>query len=274
VIVLDKPEAEYHADRSTLSSTGAKTLLHSPQQYRHELDEPMEPTPAMVRGTLTHALVLGTTTDLFTVKDWDGRTKEGRAAAAYARGRGHLVIDRAEWDLARTMAEAVHRNALARELLSEGVAEASLYGEDPATGVAMRGRIDWWRNDNVIVDLKTAAECHPDQLPKIIAQRQYHLQAAWYADLAALNGRPLKEYWFVFVRSSAPHQVTVKRLGERALEAGRRLAERARVIFRDCTDAEELFGPHAWPAWGTPDDGEPIELPRWALTEAEELAWL
>jgi exodeoxyribonuclease VIII len=273
MIVHGKPEAEYHADFSSLSSTGAKTLLRSPRQYRYQWDHPKQISAGPL-GTLTHALVLGTPHN-FTIKDWDARTKEGKLKAARIAAEGGEVIDRSDWELAHDMATAVARHPEAGKLFTHGEAEVSVYAEDPSTGVAKRGRIDWWREDSRIVDLKTAQDASPRGFARAVANYRYHLQDAWYEDLARLNGRPASEFVFVAVEKDPPHLIGVYRLPREALMAGNVLVDRACQVYRDCIEAEEQFGPDAWPEWGRP--GEPVEtlaLPRWAYAEVEDSAWL
>lgn len=273
MIVFDKPEAEYHADRDSLSSTGAKTILRSPRQFRHQWDHP-KAISAGPLGTLTHALVLDQPHNLV-VKDWDGRTKEGKLAAAQSAARGEEVIDREDWNLAHDMATAVAKHPVASKLFTQGCAEVSVYGEDPLTGVQRRGRIDWWRDDDVIVDLKTAQDASKSGFARAVATYKYHLQDAWYSDLASLNGRPAPRFVFVAVEKSAPHLIGIYELDRAAILAGATLADRACQVYRDCMEAEALFGPDAWPEWARP--GDPIQtltLPRWSMTEVEDDAWL
>lgn len=273
MIIHDLDEQTYHSARDSLSSTGAKTLLRSPRQFRHSWDHPKRISAGPV-GTLTHALVLGQPHNLV-VKDWDARTKEGKARAAEVEELGLEVISAEDWKLAHDMAAAVAAHPVASKLFTDGRAEVSVYGEDPETGVAKRGRFDWWRDDNTIVDLKTAQDASPGGFARAVATYKYHVQNAWYSDLAALNGRPPERFVFVAVEKSAPHLIGIYELDRAAILAGATLGDRACQVYRDCLEAEALFGPEAWPEWARP--GDPIQtltLPRWSLTEVEDDAWL
>lgn len=274
MIVFDKPEPEYHADRGSLSSTGAKTLLRSPKQFRYELDHPRQISAGPL-GTLTHALVLGTPITT-TVKDWDGRTKEGKARAAEVAAQGLDVIDQSDWNLAHDMACAVLSHPHANRLFNDpGRSEVSVYAEDPLTGVQMRGRFDRWRDDDTIVDLKTTQDASPAGFARSVATFHYHLQDPWYCRLAEANGRPPDRFVFVAVEKTPPHLVGVYVLDDEAIRAGAILAQRALEVYRDCMEAEALFGASAWPEWGRPTEvEETLSLPRWAHTEVEDVAWL
>lgn len=274
MIKLDVPEADYHADRTTLSSTGAKRLLRSPRQFRYELDHPRQITAGPL-GTLTHALVFRTPHDQFKVKDWDARTREGKLAAQVAEAEGQVIIDQSDWDMAHDMATSVLAHPVAGKLFTQGRAEVSVYADDPNTGVGMRGRIDWWRDDDTMVDLKTAQDASPGGFARAVASLHYHVQDSWYDRLGTLNGRPAKDFIFVAVEKTPPYLIGVYRMDARAMRAADVLVDRACEVYRDCKEAEESFGVEAWPEWGRPSDAiETLSLPRWAFNEVEDSAWL
>ena len=255
------PESEYHADTTSLSATGAKTLLRSPAEYRHKLDHPMR-TAALELGTLFHALVLGQPHTI-TVQDWDGRTTAGKARKAEVEQAGLTVISQADWDTAHRMADAVSVHRVADQLFSDGKPEVSAYATDPFTNVPMRGRMDWLREDGWIIDLKSTRDACPDEFAKSCANFGYHVQAAWYMELARANGVDVQGFRFVAVEKTAPHLVSVIELSERAIRHGSELGHQARVIWRECVDSGD------WPAWGQApnDDVVVLDLPRWAYRD-------
>jgi hypothetical protein len=275
VIILDKPEAEYHADPTTLSQSGAKELLKSPKRFRYQLDHPTPPTESMKTGTATHELVFFGEVRSVVEKTWNASTTAGKKARDEAAAQGLETISSADWKLAHDMAEAILNDAEARELFSDGKPEVSVYGEDPLTGVAMRGRFDWWRDDNTIVDLKTGRDSSISGFRRAVAEHRYFLQDAWYRQLADVNGFPAKDFVFVVVDKEPPFLPAVHRLDERAVQAGNFLIDTACQMYRDCKEAEEMFGLDAWPKFGRPTQpGERLSLPVWALSEAEDQAWL
>lgn len=275
-ILLNKPEREYHADATTLSSSGAKTLLRSPRQYRYERGNPKASTESMKTGTVTHELVFFDEVRTVVQKDWDGRTTAGKARAAEVAAQGLEVVSPDDWALAHNMAKAIKNHRQASTLFRDGVPEVSVYGEDPVTGIQKRGRFDYWRDNDDIVDLKTAADASPSGFQKAIASYKYHVQDVWYEELAAVNGRPPKRFIFVVVEKDAPHLIGVYALTAAALRAGRVLHDRACEVYRDCIEAEAMFGPDAaWPEWGRPTEPiETLDLPRWAMNEVEDAAWV
>jgi hypothetical protein len=53
-----QPTAEYHGDRSAVSSSALKQMLISPAHCLRYLNEGREETPAMLTGTMLHAALL------------------------------------------------------------------------------------------------------------------------------------------------------------------------------------------------------------------------
>lgn len=256
--VENLPEAEYHGDPATLSVSGAKTLLRSPKLYRYEQLNPKH-SKAFDVGTLIHALVLGQPHTI-TVKDWDGRTTAGKNRAAEVEAQGLTVVSADDWDLAHAAADAVRINHIANKLLSDGRAEVSAYAIDPFTEVPIRGRFDWLRDDGWIIDLKTTKDAEPSEFAKSIANFKYHMQAAWYIDLARANGVDVKGFRFVAVEKTPPYLVSVVELTEEAISFGAELGHKARQMWAECRESDY------WPDWGHDlvDDIVTVDLPRWA----------
>ena len=57
--LLEVDETTYHADRGSLSSTGARKLLECPARFRHEQLSPPPAKGVFDFGKLAHKLVLG-----------------------------------------------------------------------------------------------------------------------------------------------------------------------------------------------------------------------
>lgn len=149
-------------------------IARSPAHYRHALAHPVEPTPAMVLGTLAHLATLEAdvyaATVLVAPAKPDGRTKLGKAAQAgraalddalsaakaapddlaallaYAEhvdrvaAGGVTVATEAQDETARAIAAAVHAHPLASLLLSEADAEVPMYWDE--AGTPCKGLID------------------------------------------------------------------------------------------------------------------------------------
>lgn len=188
--------------------------------------------------------------------------KADHAASAASK----TIITAEEFQRAEAMAAAVMEHPIAGKLLAPevGVAELSCYWTDPKTGVLCRCRPDFWRNDDIVVDLKTTVDASPEGFSKSIESWGYHRQDAFYQDgiRAAIEqsgsdrARP-KAFVFVVVEKAAPHAVAVYRLDSDSAEIGRREYREALDTYAACQGRGE------WPGYG--DRIQAIGLPAWRL---------
>lgn len=256
-LVHELAEADYHAD-SSLSSTGAKTLLRSPALYQWERQHPRH-SDSFDLGTVAHALVLGAGWEVVVVDADSWRTKASQEQRDEARGAGKVAILRADHDRARAMADAVLAHPVARALLERGRPEVSAFWIDEATGVPCRARFDSLTevaSGPALVDLKTTVDADPRAFGRTAANFGYDLSASWYQDAheAVTGYRP--PFLHLLVEKESPHLVSVVQLDDEALWTGSGGAQRAREIYRDCTESG------IWPGYSL--DIEPVSLPGWA----------
>lgn len=254
----DLDELEYHADPTSVSASGMKTLLRSPAHFLHERTHP-KTSDAMDLGTVAHTMVLGTGCEYVAVEGNRNRN-DVKAAIEEAEAAGKVVLKPEQFAAAERMADAVltHRQA-SRLLGSPGRSEVSMFWADPAWDVIRRCRWDRLTDAAIGVDLKTGRTAHPDALPKTIVEYGYDLSAAWYLDVAAGLGIDLAAYALVFVEATEPHPVVVVELSGSFLDRGAALAQKALATYRRCLDTG------TWPAYAD-DDFLTVHPPRWAPT--------
>ena len=276
-IVKDLSDVEYHADRTTLSASGAKLLLppSTPAKFREAMDNPPPPKPVFDFGHLVHGLVLGVGQELEildpaihglkadgTVAQVPQMTGAWKKADQAARAAGKLPVSKDDFEAARMMSNRVLTDKVAGPLFRKGEPEVSWYATDPDTGVQLRARPDWQTNIDgrpVIVDLKTTQDGNPDTLGRTADRYQYFLQAAWYITVAELLGMEDPDFLFVFVEKSAPYLVTVGRPLADEVAYGRQQMRDALQRYRDCTEAD------VWP--GYEPIIHPMRLPPWRLND-------
>lgn len=171
---------------------------------------------------------------------------------------GRIILSPEQWDQLHAMANAVHSHPAAGALLTgcPGEAEKSVYWNDATTGVLCRCRPDWWRDDNVIVDLKTTEDASPEGFAKSMANYRYDVQAAYYLDgiQKATRKRP-KAFVFIAVEKKPPYGVGVYVLDADSLELGRAQYQHDLRIYAECVRTGE------WPGYG--DKIQTISLPAW-----------
>jgi hypothetical protein len=262
----DFPEADYHAHQGSLSQSGAKVILRSPRHFRHYLDHPVYKA-VFDFGTAAHALVLGVGAEI-TVHEYDVEavkspkaTNAWKAQQAEVRAAGGVLLLPDEYATVRAMADELSGHTMAARLLSDGEPEVSAFAVDEATGVLRRARFDWL-GPTVLSDYKTAVSSDPNEFLRAAVKLKYHMQAAWYLDLAAQLGHPAPAFAFIVQEKEAPYVVTVIELPEELVDRGRELNRRALERFRDCTAAglwpgyvpDHLVATPAAPAWAFRDE--------------------
>jgi hypothetical protein len=265
---------EYHADKTSISSTGLRALLDPgcPAQFKYDRDNPPAPKREFDLGNALHAAVLGSGHDITEIKHPNYKTAAAQAARDLAYDEGTIPLLPKEKEQIDAMADAIRRHKDAGPLLAPGVgvAERSIFWTHKGTGVRVRVRPDWLilRPDMaVIVDLKTTTDASPTACSKAIANYAYHQQGALYVDgVYAAYDPPDVRFFFVFQSKRAPYLVTVRELKDQDQDIGRARNEKALRIYADCERTGE------WPDWTGPVDTIPqIGMPAWdTLRQAEE----
>ncbi|WP_306317303.1 MULTISPECIES: PD-(D/E)XK nuclease-like domain-containing protein [unclassified Streptomyces] len=274
-IVDGLPADEYHADRTSISSSGLRALLKPgcPAQFKYDREHPVAPKREFDLGNAVHAEVLGEGHDIVEITEFsDYKKADARALRdeAYAAGKVPLLPkEKAQVD---AMAEAIRSHPVAGPLFAPGtgVAERSIYWTDPATGVRCRVRPDWLKQLpelTLCVDLKTIRDAAPDTISRAIRDHNYHQQDPFYIDgiYAALKPETVR-FIFVFVSKQAPYLITVRELHDQDRDIGRARNEKALRIYADCVANDH------WPDWTGPITEIPqIGMPTWdTIRQAEE----
>lgn len=260
-------ELAYHADRGSLSSSGAKLLLppSCPAKFREAQDNPPAPKREFDVGHLVHRLILGKGAEVVQIEAPDYRGKDAREARDRAHADGMTPALRHEVGAAQRMADAVRAHRIAGPLFTAGDAEMSLYADDPATGVRLRGRVDWmWYGASDgrlwLIDVKTALTSEPRGFARKAADLGYVMQADWYVSLlTALKLAVDPVFVFVVVEKTPPFVVTVVEYDAESMAEGHRRNREAINLYAQCVESGR------WPGYA--DDGiVPISLPPWAFS--------
>lgn len=252
-------EGIYHADRESLSVSGAKVLLKAPALFRWQQDHPIH-KDVFDFGSAAHSLVLGAGQDILVCPFDDWRTKAAKEMRDEARKRGEIAVLRTDFDRVVEMADTLSSHTLAMRLLSEGEPEVSAYALDVDTAVMRRGRFDWL-GSAILSDYKSAASSEPAAFVRAAINFGYHMQAAWYTDLASDLGHPAAAFAFIVQEKEPPYLVTVIELPPELVDVGRRRNRRALERFRDCTEADR------WPGYISDTEFAQPSAPTWALRE-------
>lgn len=190
-----------------------------------------------------------------------------------AENEGYTVLSPDDLAQLHAMRDAIRAHPAAAALLDgEGVAEASVYWTDEATGELCRCRPDRWRKDGILVDLKTTIDASPEGFAKSLANYRYHVQAPWYLDgaSAAYEAGQLPGDWqaprafaFIAVEKSAPYAVAVYTLDAATIELGGAQMRANLDTLAECRRTG------VWPGYG--DKIANLSLPDWYLRQKAEM---
>lgn len=248
-VYADISDTDYHSDRDSLSSSGARTLLwSSPEKYLAGQLKPPNPKPEYDFGHVAHRLILGKGSDVVIVDASSWRGGEATEARQCAWDAGQVPILAKDYATAELMAKQVREHQTAGALLAVGDAEISGWWTDPATLARLRWRADWLhpgRNRLIIVDYKTTKNAHPKAFEKSIGEYGYHQQDGWYRDGVIANGLdddPL--FLFIAQEKTHPYAVSVTETKPDDLDRGRQLNRKAIELFARCRAADN------WPGYG------------------------
>jgi hypothetical protein len=270
----DLSNEAYHADKTSLSSSGARKLLppSCPAKFRWEQDNPQPASKTFDYGNAAHKLVLGNGPKLVVIDHETWNTKAAKAEVAEARAMGAIPLKRHEMQMVTDMADAIRRHPLAAALLDPayGAPEQSGFWIDGPSGIRRRVRFDWLPSMQggrlIVPDYKTAADASDDAFQKATDKYGYNQQAAWYEEAAqALDfGDETTELLFVVQEKTAPYLVNVIGLDFFAREIGRAKNRFAIETFAECTESGN------WPGYAD-ENPNYVPLPGWAENRDKEI---
>jgi hypothetical protein len=270
----DLSNEAYHADKTSLSSSGARKLLppSCPAKFRYEQDNPQAPKKTFDYGNAAHKEVLGRGAKLILVDHdrWD--TKVAKAEVAEARAQGGIPLKQYEIDMVKAMAAAIRRHPLAAALLDPayGAPEQSGFWIDGPTGIRRRVRFDWLPSMQsgrlIIPDYKTAADASEEVMQKDIAKYGYNCQGPWYEEAAQaleLAGQEA-EMLLVVQEKTAPYLVNIIGFEFFSREIGRAKNRAAIEKFAECMSTGN------WPGYAD-ENPNYLALPGYAENRDKEM---
>lgn len=257
--------ATYHRDPA-LGSTSLKTLAtRTPAHYQYDKQHPKS-SDAFTLGTAAHSLILEGDESAFTVVDaanWMSKAAKEAKEDALLSGCVPLLVK--DYEQVVAMRDAVMAHPLARAALEGGAPEESVFWNHES-GTALKCRPDMLHRGgklgNLIVDLKTVQSADPREFAKSAANFGYHIQQAHYqAGLKSATGEDF-DFVFVLIEKTGAYLPAVVQLDAEDVARGAEMAERSIRIYNECSKSGR------WPGY---ESSAPIELPRWARCQEEDL---
>lgn len=202
-------------------------MRKSPAHYKYAIENPEEPTPALLFGIAAHMAILEPErfkVEYITAPKIDRRTKAGKEEWEKMMQSGKYILSNEDSEDIKGMIEAIQKNELAMSLL-KGEHEVPIQWTDPETGEECKCRPDVI-GENLIVDYKTTTSCDNGEFERAAKKYGYQLQAAMYRE--GLLQIRFKNYGFAFIaqEKKAPYFVRVYFCDEGWIDDGV-------VIYRD-----------------------------------------
>lgn len=235
----------------------------SPMHFKYHMENPEEPTPALLFGIAAHKMILepGSFSDEFAIAPQvDRRTKEGKQIWAEfcdeCNDNDLTVISKDDFEKICTMDDAIDLNPAARQLLT-GDHEQIFTWTDPQTGEECKVKVDClteYKGKKYIVDYKTTDSCEDGHFERSCRKYGYKFQAGMYREGVFQN--TLEQYGFAFVaqEKTAPYAVRVYICTDEFLNEGYDQFRTLLGVYHDCRQRDW------WPGYD-PDD------PEYPLTE-------
>lgn len=261
-IVKGMSAEDYHSVRAA-SSSRLKEIMRSPAHLKH-MDEKGKTSAAFAVGEAFHTAVLEPErfySEFVQAPDIDKRTKEGKAAwqQFVDATPGMTVLSYDDMLTVTGMARGIARSSTASDLINSRIeTELSLFWTQ--FGIKCKARIDAYSLENrCLIDLKSTQDASSDQFSRSISNFGYHIQAAWYIDVARAAGMQVDTMVFIAVEKTAPYGVGCYILDDEAIEVGRIKLVGALALLGACEETNN------WPSYETAI--QTLSLPRWAIRE-------
>lgn len=267
-------EREYHADpcpQPSFSASCGKTILSKSPLHAY-LKHPRlggagkpasGPTPAMLRGSILHKLILGEGAQIACIDAENYKGGEARAARDLAVECGALPVLKRELDELNEC-KAAFDSQLPAQLGDEFTARwhageseavimhehANLKGEGRVWARSMLDRpsIDDVNHSAVIFDVKTTANAHPDQLERTIYELHYEMQMAcyeWQLECVRPDLKNRIRSIILFIETEPPYSLVAVELDGMARAIGRSKLGRAWDAWCEC------IASGAWPSYSS-----------------------
>lgn len=257
------PEIEYHKIKAA-SKSGLDQINKSPQHFISWQNEEIKlDTPAMLLGRAVHCGILEPErfykTHVGMPYFGDGRTKiaQDKKKEFMSLHDGKIVISEEDFKLVENLTNEVHSHQMASALLTNGKSEQTLIWNDPIEKVKCKGRIDYLRQDGVIVDLKTTESAMLHDVQRSVMNYRYHVQSSFYSDgVKLLTDHSPETYVLLMVEKSPPFGVRCFVLDDYLIDLGRTEYRKNLYTYADCLRKNE------WP--GYPNTLETLTAPKWA----------
>lgn len=236
----------------------------SPQHFHAKMQEPKDPSPAMLFGIAAHKYILEPDTffDEYAVAPKvDKRTKAGKETwAAFVEDcttNDKEAIDETTFQQIKDMTEALYANPLAKQVL-EGQHETEWYWTDPDTQEPLKAKCDnitTYDGKPYIVDYKTTDSCEDGHFERASKNFGYQFQAGFYTSGVELTTKIPHGFIFVAQEKKPPYACRVYVCSDLFIENGKAQFKELLQLYHECNTNNTWYGYE-----GTPDNPAPTPL--------------
>ena len=241
---------EYHASPA-VSNSKLSRFLESPRL----MNTPRKKTPSLRWGSLVHTIILE---PQLIGDEWavmpegldKGKGAKAREEEFLIANEGKEIVSHDEFTQLNAIAAAVQNDdEAAALLLGEGVNESSYFWQDAVTGIPMRCRPDRYRDDGLLVDVKTTPSVEHYAFRRSVWDFGYDRQSALYTDgIEAMTGRRPRGFAFIAIEGKEAPEIFVQVfvMTEADIEIGRKRYRKALDLM---DQYNKTFGPYPekWP---------------------------
>jgi len=203
---------EYHASPA-VSNSKLSRFLESPRL----MNTPRKKTPSLRWGSLVHTIILE---PQLIDGEWavmpegldKGKGAKAREEEFLLANDGKEIVSHDEYLQLTAIRSAVHEDDEAAALLSgDGVNESSYFWEDPITGIPMRCRPDRYREDGLLVDVKTTPSIEHYAFRRSVWDYGYDRQSALYTDgIEVMTQRKPTGFAFIAIEGKEAPEIFVQ----------------------------------------------------------------
>jgi hypothetical protein len=213
------------------------------------LENRSKDTPALRFGRIVHKAVLEGAefnARVRIIPDFgamqSSKNREKRDAWIADGPEDSIIISQDESEIITQMIQNVMSHPVAGKLI-EGGCKTEASGYFNHEGFRSKIRMDIFKNQEMVIDLKTCRDGSVDGFRQACRTYDYRTQAAWYLNGASsILGKPLKTFGFIALEKEPPYAVAVYAAGETFIGKGKlRIAEGVNKL-RSAFDKESFFG--------------------------------
>ncbi len=276
---------DYHGN-SAVSRSGLMLLNKSPQHYWYEYlsgQAEKTDTTALRIGGAFHTLVLEPETfkERAVILPEDAPKKPSITQLNAAKPsektiediawwelfnsqlNGRAVITKKEFDDMQAMADAIRSQpASSRVLVESGKIESSFFWYDPEQDVHVKARPDYYRDDGIVLDLKTTVCADREDFERSIVKYGYDVQAYMQMEgIERVTGVRPQNFVFICVEKTPPYAVAFYVADKDMIECGRFRYNNLLSKFSECHHSGK------WPGYGAMI--QPVSVPDWFMRKLE-----